>query len=35
VPSEEMTGAEPGELFVQPSVANLVLETDVNLFAVL
>jgi carbonic anhydrase len=35
VPSEEITGAEPGELFVQRNVANLVVETDVNLFAVL
>jgi carbonic anhydrase len=27
-------GAEPGELFVRRNVANLVLETDVTLFAV-
>jgi carbonic anhydrase len=34
VPSEEITGAEPGELFARRNVANLVLETDVALFAV-
>jgi carbonic anhydrase len=35
VPSEEITGAEPGELFVQRNVANLVLGADLNLLAVL
>ena len=35
VPSEEITGAEPGELFVQRNIANLVLDTDFNLRAVL
>lgn len=35
VPSEEITGAEPGELFVERNVANLVCEGDFNLLAAL
>jgi carbonic anhydrase len=35
VPAEEITGAEPGELFVHRNVANLVIPTDLNLLSVL
>lgn len=35
VPSNEITGTEPGELFVHRNIANLVVNTDVNLLAVL
>jgi carbonic anhydrase len=35
VPAEEITGAEPGELFVHRNVANLVVHTDLNLISVL
>lgn len=35
VPAEDITGAEPGELFVHRNIANLVVHTDVNLLAVL
>jgi len=35
VPAEEITGAEPGELFVHRNIANLVIHTDVNLLSVL
>ncbi|HET6180508.1 MAG TPA: carbonic anhydrase [Candidatus Sulfotelmatobacter sp.] len=34
VPSEEITGAEPGELFVHRNVANIVVPTDVNMLSV-
>ena len=35
VPAEDITGAEPGELFVHRNVANLVVHTDLNLLSVL
>lgn len=35
VPAEEITGAEPGELFVHRNIANLVVPTDFNLLSVL
>ena len=35
VPAEEITGAEPGELFVHRNVANLVVPTDLNMLSVL
>jgi carbonic anhydrase len=35
VPANEITGTQPGEIFVQRNVANLVVHTDVNLLAVL
>ncbi len=35
VPAEEITGAEPGELFVHRNIANLVVHTDLNLLSVL
>ncbi len=35
VPAEEITGTEPGELFVHRNVANLVVHTDLNLLSVL
>jgi carbonic anhydrase len=35
VPAEEITGAEPGELFVHRNIANLVVHTDFNLLSVL
>ena len=35
VPANEITGTQPGEIFVHRNVANLVIKTDVNLLAVL
>jgi carbonic anhydrase len=35
VPAEDITGAEPGELFVHRNVANLVVHTDLNMLSVL
>lgn len=35
VPAEDITGAEPGELFVHRNIANLVVYTDLNLLSVL
>src|ERR1700756_4007436 len=34
VPSEEITGAEPGELFVHRNVANIVVPTDIDMLSV-
>jgi len=35
VPANEITNTQPGEIFVHRNVANLVVNTDVNLLAVL
>lgn len=35
VPAEDITGAEPGELFVHRNIANLVIHTDFNMLSVL
>jgi carbonic anhydrase len=35
VPANEITGTQPGEIFVHRNVANSVVNTDVNLLAVL
>jgi carbonic anhydrase len=35
VPANEITGTQPGEIFVHRNVANLVVHTDVNLLSVL
>jgi carbonic anhydrase len=35
VPANEITGTEPGEIFVHRNVANLVVHTDLNLLTVL
>jgi carbonic anhydrase len=34
VPAEEVTGVEPGELFVHRNIANLVVHTDFNMLSV-
>ncbi len=35
VPADQVTGTQPGEIFVQRNVANLVIHTDMNLLSVL
>ena len=35
VPANEITGTQPGEIFVHRNVANLVINTDVNVLSVL
>ena len=35
VPANEITGTQPGEIFVHRNVANLVVNTDVNVLALL
>lgn len=35
VPAEEITGTEPGEIFVHRNIANVVVHTDLNLLSVL
>ena len=34
VPAEEITGVEPGELFVHRNIANMVVHTDFNMLSV-
>ena len=35
VPANEITGTQPGEIFVHRNIANMVIHTDVNLLSVL
>jgi len=35
VPAEEVTGTSPGEIFVHRNIANLVVNTDLNMLSVL
>lgn len=35
VPANEITGTQPGEIFVHRNIANLVINTDVNMLSVL
>lgn len=35
VPADKITGTEPGEIFVHRNIANLVVNTDMNLLSVL
>jgi carbonic anhydrase len=35
VPADEVTGTDPGEMFVHRNVANLVIHTDMNMLSVL
>ncbi len=35
VPANEITGTEPGEIFVHRNIANMVIHTDTNIYSVL
>lgn len=35
VPADKITGTEPGEIFVHRNIANLVVNTDINMLSVL
>ncbi len=35
VPADQITGTQPGEIFVQRNIANMVVHTDLNLLSVL
>lgn len=35
VPANEITGTDPGEMFVHRNIANMVLHTDINMLSVL
>src|SRR5213075_1099468 len=35
VPANEITGTQPGEIFVHRNIANMVIHTDLNLISVL
>jgi carbonic anhydrase len=35
VPADQVSGTQPGEIFVQRNIANMVVHTDLNLLAVL
>ena len=35
VPANELTGSQPGEIFVHRNVANMVVHTDLNMLSVL
>ena len=35
VPPDRITGTEPGDMFVHRNIANLVVQTDMNLLSVL
>lgn len=35
VPANQITGTEPGEIFVHRNIANMVIHTDTNVFSVL
>ncbi|MEP7141872.1 MAG: carbonic anhydrase [Ferruginibacter sp.] len=35
VPANQITGTEPGEIFVHRNIANMVIHTDTNLYSVL
>ena len=35
VPANQITGTEPGEIFVHRNIANMVVHTDMNMLSVL